>query len=146
LLGRWLNGSGKAVYISGGAWGEYMKKNDLLTDQVFSILNQDASQRQKSGDYNLTTHAEIENGYGTGYEMLHGTNRDVGDFQIAGNADYQGNRVVYNLTFTWNDKIDPNFTYGGDKTASDLLHKFYDPKDYDIHITWTETYIVNLIK
>lgn len=80
----------------------------------------------------------IENGEGMiGYQYLHGTNADVGGFQIDGwvRAEHvQEPRsesstpqdpgelssapmilVHYYLEYTWNDMIDPNPNYGTDK-------------------------------
>jgi len=89
---------------------------------------------------NITFHAEIENGYSTGYEMLHGTHRGEGDFQIRGRAtltpDGRNNNIHYELRYSWNDRIDKNAKYSGDNFFAGILHFFYDPKDYAIHIHW----------
>jgi len=112
---------------------------------LVDMLKADASERTESGFLYVTTHAEIENGYFSGYEMLHGTDKNVGDFQIWGDANYSKEQVTYNLTLRWNDKIDPNFSYRGDMISFAVLHALYSPKDYDIHITWKEKYTIKLI-
>ena len=145
IFGMWLNGSGETANLSGDNWTKYMSSNELLTEKVFDILKKDASQRAQSGFLYVTTHAEIENGYFSGYEMLHGTDKNVGDFQIWGDANYSKEQVTYNLTLRWNDKIDPNFSYSGDVISSVVLHTLFNPKDYDIHITWNEKYVIKLI-
>ena len=146
LLGRWLNGTGETMTTNNGEWGEYMRANDILTQEVFDYLKQDASGRTANGNIDFTMHAEIENGYNTGYEMLHGTDRTVGDFHLGGTATYNGSQVVYNLTLTWNDRIDPNHTYSEDTQLSNILHTMYNPKDYVVHISWSDVYVVKLIK
>ena len=41
-------------------------------------------ERWSEGQFDDSFNAEIENGYNTGYEMLHGTNADVGGFEMSG--------------------------------------------------------------
>ena len=65
---------------------------------MFAVLKANAEARTKSGSVQMQFHAEIENGYFTGYEMLHGTDAHVGDFQIFGMASVSGNKVTYSLT------------------------------------------------
>jgi len=66
-----------------GSWGNYLKANRLLRNQVKDKIRQDAIKRYQSGYYSTRFHAEIENGNATGYQMLHGSNAAVGDFIIA---------------------------------------------------------------
>jgi hypothetical protein len=74
--------------------------------------------------------------------MLHGTSVDVGDFQIVGNARVQstGNEteISYSFKYTWNDIIDPEPSYPGDVVSSWVLRLFYDPADYEAHISWND--------
>lgn len=138
LLSRWLNGSGKPLVVKNGAWGDYMLNNRLLRDQINAVLKTDASTRTESGGINETFHAEIENGYMTGYEILHGTVGVLGDFSISGSVQVGKNKNIYTITLTWNDIIDPNPTYDSDVTYKNFLTQFYTPKDYTVQISWDE--------
>ncbi len=145
ILDHWLNGSGDELVFNDGDWGEYMMNNQLLSPVLCTRLQDDVLSRTASGTINQTFQAIIENGYLTGYEMLHGTNEWVGGFNITGSAtvikDSTGccNIIDYSLTYTWNDIIDPEpDTYPGDAILSWILHLFYDPADYTIRISWTQ--------
>ena len=83
---------------------------------------------------------EIQNGEDIiGYQYLHGINVDVGEFQIKGriSKDKKGN-ITYDLTYIWNDLIDPSFIYDSDskKAAFARSIPFANPTDYYIQITW----------
>jgi RHS repeat-associated protein len=145
LLGRWLSGEGamdKDYFLNDPVWGQYMRDNALLTSQIMKQLKVDAIERSSSGKIHLRIHGEIENGYSTGYEMLHGTNSTLGGLTIAGSVDYFKDKAVYHVHMTWHDIIDPNKTYAEDIKLANLLNVFYNPKDYNVHISWDDTYII----
>ncbi len=148
LFNHWIGGTGTSIVTSGGTWGEYMASNGLLPDQILGWLTDDFNNRSASGSLNLTKHAVIENGYSTGYEMLHGSNADVGDFTMKGTAtvldwsDWDHKAVRYDFTNTWNDKIDPNPTYFLDSVASAFLHLIYSPVDYTVSFSWDQSIII----
>ena len=147
ILKWWLDGSGQRRDLSDGIWGDYMMANETLRQQLKNKMEQDAISRISSGAVNLQFHAEIENGYLTGYEMLHGTHRGVGDFTVKGNAGVSGTTcrtVDYKVTYVWHDIIDPNATYSSDNLAAWVLKLFYKPKDYEIHISWSQPSRVEL--
>lgn len=76
---------------------------------------------------------------------LHGTNADVGGFQIKGSVSKNKNGdVTYDLNYTWNDKIDPNFIYESDSKKAEYAKSipFANPTDYTIRITWTDKTII----
>ena len=139
---RWMSGKGGKVYYQDGIWGEYMKANELLKRQILHALQSDASKRRGTGPVNLRFHAEIENGYFTGYEMLHGTHSALGDFEINGIAIMQNNLITYQVQMTWHDIIDPNPTYGSDRISATFLNAVGNPKDYEIHISWSDIFII----
>ncbi len=141
LLGRWLDGSQQTLNVSNGNWGRYMMANKLLRPQVGRKLEMDAKFRKSSGNIKWRPFsAVIENGYTTGYEMLHGTNAAVGDFEMEATAtvtkDPLGNKIKYKVKYTWNDIIDPNPQYGLDMFFAGALELFYSPADYIVHISW----------
>ncbi|MEZ5406029.1 MAG: RHS repeat-associated core domain-containing protein [Verrucomicrobiia bacterium] len=137
ILDHWLNGSGETMVRNNGNWRSYMMDNDLLRRQIVAQLQRDANTRNASGAVNIQFNAEIENGYKTGYEMLHGTHHGEGAFQIHGIAiKSQDGQIHYRLRYSWNDVIDPNPKYGMDSILSGILGLIYDPEDYAIHIRW----------
>ncbi|MCP4583170.1 MAG: RHS repeat-associated core domain-containing protein, partial [candidate division Zixibacteria bacterium] len=142
LLGRWLNGSGDPLFTHGGRWGRYMMDNNLMPEQLFVKLERDAKFRDSSGFVNIDPFSVIiENGYTTGYEMLHETKATVGNFTIEGFAnhsiDSSGAKVIdYEVTYTWHDIIDPDNNLITDFIFANILRIFYNPKDYDAHISW----------
>lgn len=92
ILDRYLDGGGDWDIIDDPGWTDYMKASDILRGELrakvlslvagYSILRSDAVV-----PIELSFHAEVENGEGIiGYQYLHGTNKDVGDFQIRGTA------------------------------------------------------------
>lgn len=87
-----------------------------------------------------TIHADMENGEGiVGYQYLHGSNGDVGDFHIGGSSRMNGNSMQMNLQFTWNDVIDPNPQYATDNWKSMVAEVITlgNADAYNIHITWS---------
>ncbi|MBO6795520.1 MAG: RHS repeat-associated core domain-containing protein, partial [Balneolaceae bacterium] len=94
LLGHWLNGSGDDLIINGGPWGKYMDDNKLLTAQIMEVLSIDAADRELSGDVDLTFKPAIQNGYLTGYEMLHGSY----SFNLSGHAVMNKNKGSVQLS------------------------------------------------
>ncbi len=85
IFGHWMVGGGVELDLFYDEYfTSYMASNMLLRDQIEQWL-MNFARGHESGRINLTRHAEIENGYLTGYELLHGTNATVGDFQIVGN-------------------------------------------------------------
>ena len=137
ILSWWLAGSGKERILTDDSWGNYMRKNTLLRSQLIDILDNIAIYSINRGktSYQIQTyfHAEIENGYTTGYEMLHGTNRHVGDFSIQGYTNVlkkskRIHRLYFSLIYTWNDIIDPNPTYLNDVNIAILQKRFLAQK------------------
>jgi len=139
LLGRWLDGSGKDLVAIEGVWGEYMMENDLLSAQILEQLQVDAKTRTSSGRFWIDFHPEIENGYQTGYEMLHGPH----EFSISGIATVTEKGIIYEYNAAWFDRIDPNFDYEGDRFYSNFADLFWSPKDYNIYINWNNRAYIN---
>lgn len=115
----------------------------LLRNQIYTRLVTDSQDKVESGDIYMQFHAEIEDGYFSGYEYLHGSNPAVGDFEIKGQATYDGEEVTYKLTLIWHDVIDPNFNIRSDQVLHGIAKFFHpDAKDYQIHISWDDVYRV----
>jgi hypothetical protein len=54
--------------------------------------------------------------------------------------------IEYDLKFVWNDKLDPNPKYEKDIVAADILKKFYNPKNYEAHISWMDQSEVHVFR
>jgi hypothetical protein len=78
-MNHWLGGSGKNLnfkYDKG--WSDYMKGNKILLERLQRISRARSYSMNYEGEteYSETSvnfHFEIDNGYNTGYKMLHGT-------------------------------------------------------------------------
>lgn len=77
----------------------------------------------------------------SGYMLLHGSNADVGGYQIEGtvNKDEKGT-ITYDMTYTFNDIIDPNFRYKQDKVCYNLNSAL------NYNEEGTGTFILNALK
>jgi hypothetical protein len=143
-----------------------LRKQNL--DKVIAIVF-DVMRQQKLGRIGVFEryHAEMENGEGVvGYQFLHGTNADVGDFEIWGSGNVTkvnqagvavvpsenpyapdvamqgaGTRIDLDLRFQWNDKIDPNGKYISDdiKSAIAEMITFGHAESYVFSVTWSGT-------
>lgn len=167
--------SGKApdeVIFDNPKWAEYMKADKglerIIDDHLFRYakLVRDEALRDgkilpdgridiKFQPYKLQFHGEVGSptgGYKTGYEVLHGSHRAVGDFQVSGTISIEQTRpnapqltVKYaNNILTFNDRVDPNYQYASDATFEDLARGVKralgqrPPKDYILRIVWRE--------
>jgi RHS repeat-associated protein len=150
ILSHWLYGGGKTLtFDNDPAWSTYMKNNKMMGKTVGNYLKQQAT-GMKNGEvkaFKHRIHMEMENGEAmTGYNYLHGTNKNVGDFLISGYiSKHKDGKVAFVMTYQWNDKIDPNFQYSSDRQKSRLarLIPFAHPKNYNIHISWTDRSVMN---
>jgi hypothetical protein len=146
LLSHWLSGSGKDLSLNSEEWQDYMRDNDMINDELirnaFEIasgmsLDKKTKTFKKSGNYPF----EIENGYSTGYEMLHGTL--FFSYGVMAKYDKKTDTYTFNYNLKWYDRINPNNTYGADTSASQVLNYIYSPKDYNVAIKWTQTITVS---
>ena len=155
ILSHWLGGSGDELDIFyDGYFSDYMNANALLNNSIRSWLLTYAY-GYSAGLINMRRHAEIENGYYTGYELLHGSNREVGDFEMWGGftTERQGDYLLYhfNITCQWNDKIDPNYSYNSDVELETFIRLFgfpfpyFSPADYVIRIRWNKKLTIKVL-
>ena len=148
ILWHYLFGGGKDFNKKDGVWGNYMKRNPILKKKVQDMVfpygaTLDVGQ---SISVDIITSMEIDNGEDIiGYQYLHGTNADAGGFVIAGTIqkDKKSN-LIYDLTYTWNDIIDPNFQYYTDSIKYQFAKSipFANPTDYKISISWSDKTII----
>ncbi|MBQ0897318.1 hypothetical protein KBX37_30360, partial [Micromonospora sp. U56] len=158
ILQRYLRGGDDWRITNDPAWNKYMMQNRILSDQLLPVITEVAgkalgayrSSGMRENFFYKQFHINIQNGEGlVGYEYLHGTNPDVGDFQVgAFTSSYwggsSGGTVEVFGQYTWNDIIDPNYNYTTDQQknqwAEIISFGMADP--YNIHITWHALTIV----
>ena len=82
-------------------------------------------------------------GYGSGEELINGSNLDVGGFGMKGKISSQGNgKYLVTLDYTFNDIIDPNSSYRTDRTYSAAAKALgVYGKDYILRISGTTEFI-----
>jgi hypothetical protein len=145
-----------------------MRANASLARQIDSQLKYYAEYIREEVDgnegrlvrpFSITFHAEVGSTYGgyyTGYDVLHGTDRTVGDFEVRGqlSAIRSGSSgSAYNVTYSsvvleFNDIVNANKKYAQDVTglrvATNLCKALNigPPRDYTLHIRWTSQPIV----
>lgn len=149
LFERWLGGDGSSFNMNGQSWGGYLDSHSTITSTLNKKIEDDAKTRAASGEIDLKFQMTLpDNGYRTGYELLHGTNNDVGGFTIKGNVSVSdiGNTrtLTYTVVNTWNDIIDPNPTYIMDTVYSIGLNWIFSPQDYQTHLSWEKTYTIKM--
>lgn len=69
----------------------------------------------------------------------------MGGFQIKGTVSKnKKGDITYDLTYTWNDKIDPNFMYDSDSKKAEFAKSIplANPTDYTIRITWKDKTVI----
>jgi hypothetical protein len=159
ILNRYLRGGEDWDINNDAQWSNYMMQNESLRmqleDRVLRLAQQLIPRGAGRHTFNETFAAEIENGEDiNGYQYLHGTNADVGGFQMSGTAFvhlyYQqtGQHLVeMNVTYRWNDLIDPNPQYGTDTVKSMIAETitFGVADAYRLSITWTAACKVSLV-
>ena len=155
IVSHWLGGSGDELDIFYDSYfSDYMNANALLNNSIrYWLLTY--AYGYSAGLINMRRHAEIENGYYTGYELLHGSNGDVGDFQMWGGftTERLGNYLLYHFDITcqWNDKIDPNYSYDSDMALETMIRLFgfpfsyFSPADYVIRIRWNKQLTIKVV-
>ena len=128
-------------------WGNYMRKNQDLSDQINNELRSLAGRIAATGfgetrdaiqsNVTLKFHAEVGGpggGFRTGYQILHGCNDTVGGLGVTGTSraqrrwlpkpgpPYQRWEVTFdNLRYVWNDIEDHNTRYAPDIVFNDLF-------------------------
>jgi hypothetical protein len=163
IFDRWFNGKTTGeVTFNTPKWAAYMRADKRLPRQIEDQLRVHADclrdRVERSPNHlvdrlQLSFHAEVgseSGGYRTGYNVLHGSNRDVGDFGITGRftavrsgAPGSAYTVTYDdLEFVFNDIVDVNKRWAADavfgRTAANLARCLGTgpPKDYTLRIKW----------
>ena len=146
LFSHWISGSGKDLLLNGKNWQDYMRNNEYINSDLmkdaFEIAsgmasNSQTSTSKKSGNH----HIDIQDGYTTGYEMLHGTN--FFSYGVVGEYDSKTDTYTFNFNLKWFDRINPNLNIKTDVKYAKYASYLYSPKDYNVSIRWTQTITVS---
>jgi hypothetical protein len=111
-------------------------KDALITNA--SVMQETGATNSKVNRYTFNDGFEIENGYLTGYEMLHGTDKFT---IVSGNATYdkKSDTYTFDLKLQWKDKIDQNDRQGDSDIAKTFKKLNADmPANYNIEINWSQ--------
>jgi WXG100 family type VII secretion target len=155
ILERYLLGGEDWNINNDPNWTRYMKGNEILQGKLRGHVENLALDLYRNGKtsspIDQTFAMKIENGESiVGYQYLHGTNANAGGFQMNGNTkirpDGTGYVVEMDLSYTWNDIIDPNPEYQTDNWKSRIaeIGTLGRADPYEIHITWSEKTKVRL--
>jgi hypothetical protein len=153
ILGTYFRGGGKPIDIfDDPEWTAYMQQNEGLRRVILGRLIlavKDIVAQGKKGKFPITQtfHAEFEENRGlSGYALLHGTDRTVGDFKLTGWADVDDANdpadnafdVELDLRFVFNDIVNPNPKYWTDSVRNAVaeLVTLGGAESYRISISW----------
>jgi len=148
IFQHWLNAEGD---WPNAPFGEYLMRNNGLKIQIENyIIGKLIPELLESGKNNVrfNRHIPIElddNGYDTGYGLLHGTNAEFGDCHLIGTLTKRGEyKIDGDFKYYWKDKIDPNPDYFWDiaKSAGLQILTLGKPKDYTIRIPFESKFKV----
>jgi hypothetical protein len=135
ILATYLYGGGDPVDVDDPEWQKYMMAHENLRgtlvgrvgDHVRELLGR--KQTGESTIFERFHYAFPENSGYSGYALLHGSNKTVGDFEIGGFADVstppgqpaESYDLAFNLRYTFNDIVDPNADYFTDVLKSIIV-------------------------
>lgn len=154
LVLNYVYGDGSNVVIQDDPnWSMYMMSNDMLMERTGNYLAPIGEKLQfnKSKIIDITTSMIIADSKPySGYMMLYGSNMDARGYHISGTVSKNVKGVItYDMTYTFNDIMDPNFRYKSDEVGYILLRalKVLDGNitmnDYNIHISWSDVTVIN---
>ena len=140
IFSRWVRGEGAWL---DAPFGNYLMKSPTIKNEVQDVLEDELEKNKNirnNSYFNIRKSIDIvfpDNGYKTGYQLLHGTNRTVGGFKIAGKIlKRTRNCFSGEMRYSWNDIIDPNPKYIKDiilYIGAQILFSG-SPRDYVIRI------------
>lgn len=140
IFSHWIYGSGTDLSRVEGNWGSYMRANEKINDKLRVAADEMALHMKltKNSTYAYASGnspMEIEDGYFSGYGLLHGTEY----FSYAGIGKYNNKTDTYSFNFSvkWFDQINKNSNSGDDVYADPLM--VMGAKDYYISIKWRQS-------
>ncbi len=171
IFDLWFSGTApREVTFDNPKWAAYMRAETKLAGQITSQLKAYAELirdevEQRGGrlmrPFSHTFHGEVGGpigGYFTGYNVLHGTDKTAGDFNVSGQLSAIRSGPAggaYTVTYTglimvFNDVVNANKRYGPDVTGLRVANNIAKalntppPRDYVLHIRWTQPQLVSI--
>ncbi len=172
IFDHWFYGTGAPlVVLDTERWGNYMRAEPNLPRRIHAALTRLTSKLlgemptksskdviKDSFSYQCDQQDAMEvgprnGGFQTGYQVLHGVNRDVGGFQISGSytVEPRGSSfpnqytvIFTDLHYVFNDLVDPQLVYRTDKYGEIGARSVADalcvgpPTTYKVQIKWRE--------
>ena len=143
---RWFDGKGD---WENAPFGDYLMKNNSLRREIavklLPIISNFLKSTKSNQKIETSFHIELDdNGYTTGYELLHGTTKYKGvsnnkqDFELNLELKKQitddRTVIIGKAHCVWHDIIDANRKYWGEGEVADTIKKYSNAKDYKIEI------------
>ena len=136
ILRKWLNGDGSETVVASDRWTAFIKNNKFFKDRVCKLvlngIQAGETEVSETSGLNLTGSS---GGITNGYELINGANEDVGGCNISAKLFPTNDGYDIEISFNFNDKIDPNYTYREDRIFA-LGAKIFgaEAKDYILRI------------
>ena len=135
LFSWWIEGNVTRVTSNNDEFSDYLKNYQKIRECIGGSLAKEILIGKT--DINIRNKTiELDNGYATGYGLLHIPNPN---FTITGKirkkSKYNTCDKIIDAKFTWHDRIDANRKYRMDGY---LVKLFPGGNDYDITISWDE--------
>ena len=150
LLNHWIAGSGDLLVCNSDEWGEYMRNCTETHPVVLSLLEGALSEAMRAAyesengvgfatikEQRFTIELDSNGYFPNGYAYLHGTD----SFYVSGQLEYHSDPVgvEFELTCRWDDRINPNYNFWGDRPMEFLGRTISlgNAQNYDVSVLWT---------
>lgn len=136
LFSWWIEGNVSRVASYNDEISDYLKEHQKIKEGIGASLAKEILKHSTDIDVSYGGELELENGYRSGYSLLHAPNpKFTMKGKIKNKLKYNTCDKIIDVMFTWYDRMDPNPSYVIDKF---LARQFPGGGDYDISISWTE--------
>jgi hypothetical protein len=161
IFDTWFEGQAEEdVILDDDRWAKYMDSEPRLHDQITIAFRKEADataafievyEGKYGGLFAIRFHAEVGSaggGYGSGYQLLHGSNKKAGDFTIngsvSGTRDGDGYLITFdNIEYAFHDIVDPLTSNSLDTELAKVMYNAgmclngRAPKEFRVHIKWS---------
>ena len=151
LILNYLYGEEKEIYID--TWGDYMMANEVFAQHVSQYIIPIGNSLALGESIEVDTKINIiilkEGSQYLGYNLLYGSNADAGGFQAIGVISKgKDGTIRYEMSYIFNDIMDPNYDYIGDKKKEAILKSLKDfcgftLNEYTVHVSWNDVTIIS---
>ena len=138
ILRTWLTGHGDEVNVNDARWSQFIFDNEHVKSKLAWLIEDTV--QNGINTFDVTSALALTNyggGYSSGYELINGSNEDVGGFNMKGTiaADEANGGYWLHVDFQFNDIIDMNPIYRNDTILAGAAKiTGYNCKDYILRI------------